>query len=174
HPEYIGEIVYLFVFGELINAYQNHSISHLECLKLVLHAWYFINAWESFLNQSKYKKSQYFLSCEAVDIAQIIIEGLIALVIIHRDHVTGWFPLLPWLHSSEACGHVFGEACQIIKDFCMLDLIPKLRVKLCEVVLCALTSDPKAKAAGYSHTYFDVKGIMSPYEVRLILYQSRT
>ncbi|KAF8218790.1 hypothetical protein L208DRAFT_1347278, partial [Tricholoma matsutake] len=78
-----GEIVYLFVFGELINAYQNHSISHLERLKLVLHAWYFINAWESFLNQSKYKKSQYFLSCEAVDIAQIIIEGLIALVIIH-------------------------------------------------------------------------------------------
>jgi hypothetical protein len=36
HPDYVGEIVYLFVFGELINAYQNLSMHHLEHIKLVL------------------------------------------------------------------------------------------------------------------------------------------
>ena len=45
HPEYLGEIIYLFIFGELIDAYQNHNIDHQERIKLVLWAQYFINAW---------------------------------------------------------------------------------------------------------------------------------
>jgi hypothetical protein len=36
HPEYLGEIIYLFAFGELINAYQNWSLPHQEHIKLVL------------------------------------------------------------------------------------------------------------------------------------------
>ena len=77
HPDQVGEIVYLFLFGEFIDAYQNWSISHHEHLKLVLQARYFLDSWETFLSQSGYKKSQDFLSREAVDIAQIIIEGYI-------------------------------------------------------------------------------------------------
>ena len=120
HPDYAGEIVYLFIFGELIDAYQNRSITHVERLKLVLRTRYFLDAWETYLNHSGYKRSQYFLSREAVDIARIIIEGYIALVIIHRDHLPDPFPLLPWLHSTEACEHGFGEARKIVKDFTML------------------------------------------------------
>ncbi|KAJ7182126.1 hypothetical protein C8R46DRAFT_826347, partial [Mycena filopes] len=72
------------------------------------------------------------------------------------------FPLLPWLHSSEACEHVFGESRRIVKDFTMLDflyMIPKLRVKIRSAVLRAKASDSKAQAAGYSHTYFDNTGL---------------
>jgi hypothetical protein len=36
HPEYLSEIIYLFVFGELIDAYQNRNIGHQERVKLVL------------------------------------------------------------------------------------------------------------------------------------------
>jgi hypothetical protein len=36
HLEYLGEIVYLFVFGELVDAYQNHSMAHIDRIKLVL------------------------------------------------------------------------------------------------------------------------------------------
>lgn len=165
HPEYIGEIIYLFIFGELVDAYQNRSISHFERMKLVLRARYFLDAWETFLDTAQYKKSQYFLSREAVDIARIIIEGYIALVIIHRDHVDGMHPLFPWLHSSEACEHFFGAARQIVKDFTLLDfiyMIPKLRIKIREAVLRARGSDPKARAAGYNHTYFDLTNIDIP------------
>jgi len=28
HPDYLGEIIYLFIFGELIDAYQNRAMSH--------------------------------------------------------------------------------------------------------------------------------------------------
>jgi hypothetical protein len=158
HPDQVGEIVYLFVFGELIDAYQNRSIFHHERLKLVLRARYFLDSWETFLSQSGYKKSQYFLSREAVDIARIIIEGYISLVFVHRDHTSGMVPLIPWLHSSEACEHVFGESRQVVKDFTLLDfiyMVPKLRIQLRQAILHALASDPKARASGYCHTYFD-------------------
>ena len=45
HLNYVGEIVYLFVFGELIEAYQNRSMQHLERIKLVLRAKYFLESW---------------------------------------------------------------------------------------------------------------------------------
>lgn len=125
-------MVYLFVFGELIDAYQNRSISHTERLKLVLCARYFLDAWATFLDHARYNRSQHFLSREAVDIARIIIKGYIGLLLIYHDHVHEIFPLFPWLHSTEACEHAFGEARQIVKDFTLLDLIymiPKLRIK---------------------------------------------
>ena len=36
HPDRVGEIVYLFVFGDLIDAYQNRSIPHREQVKMLL------------------------------------------------------------------------------------------------------------------------------------------
>ncbi|KAJ7242483.1 hypothetical protein C8J57DRAFT_1084298 [Mycena rebaudengoi] len=132
HPEYVGEIVYLFIFGGLIDAYQNRFICHAERVKLVLRARYFLDSWSSFLEISNYNKSLYCLSREALDIARIIIEGYLAL------------------------------ARRIVKDFTMLDflyMIPKLRIKIRAAVLRAKASDPKARAAGYTHTYFDNTGL---------------
>jgi len=162
HPDYLGEIVYLFVFGELIDTYQNWAISHAECVKLVLCAQYFLDAWEAFLKCCRYTKATYLLSRECLDITRIIIEGFLSLVFIRRDHIDGVNPLYLWLDSSESCEHVFGEARQIVKDFTMLDflyMIPKLRIKMRQAILKGKTSDPKARAAGYSHPYFDMAGL---------------
>ena len=140
HPEYIGLIVYLFVFGELVDAYQNRHIPHSERLKIVLRARYFIDCWLAFLAAGQYPitgATQYCLSREALDITRILIEGYISLMYIHRDcladHFEGPIPFLPWLHSSEPCEHVFGDARNIVSDFTMLDFIyfiPKLSVTL--------------------------------------------
>ncbi|KII84575.1 hypothetical protein PLICRDRAFT_167537 [Plicaturopsis crispa FD-325 SS-3] len=162
HPEYMGEIVYLFVFGELVDAYQNRSIGHAERIKLVLRAKYFLESWEVFLETSGYSRTQYFLSREAVDIARIIIDGFIGLVFVYRDHIPDIYPLLPWLHSTEGCEHVFGESRQIVKDFTMLDffyMTVKIAIKMREAVLRGQASDPRAQASGYCHTYFDSHGI---------------
>ena len=35
YPELMGPIVYLFIFYELIDAYQNQSMAHVEHTKLV-------------------------------------------------------------------------------------------------------------------------------------------
>ena len=72
------------------------------------------------------------------------------------------YPLLPWLHSSETCEHVFGECRKLIKDFTFLDflyMIPRLHILTRAVVKLNHTSDPKVCASGYAHTYFDMEDI---------------
>ncbi|KAJ6522433.1 hypothetical protein DFH09DRAFT_1421922 [Mycena vulgaris] len=161
HPEYIGEIVYLFVFGELVDSYQSRKISHTERIKLALRARYFLDAWANYLDAVGYKHSHYFLSREAVDIARYLIDGIISLIFVHRDHVPGGIPLIPWYHSSEPCEHTFGNSRDIVKDFTFLDfifMIPKLRVTMREAVLSGKSSHANATAAGYTHTYFESLG----------------
>jgi hypothetical protein len=53
HPEYLREIIYLFIFGELIDAYQNRSMCHADRVKLVLRARYFLDSWNSLLDLSE-------------------------------------------------------------------------------------------------------------------------
>ena len=167
YPDRVGEIVYLFVFGDLIDAYQNRSIPHRERVKMLLRARYFLDSWERFLEHANYKRHLYFLSREAIDILRQIIEGLLGLIYIYRDGLRNSNdinPLLPWLHSTEQCEHVFGEARQIVMDFCFLDfiyMIPKLRVTIREAMLHA-RMDPRATASGYSHTHFDSQGLNIP------------
>ena len=157
HPEYAAEIVYLFVFGELGDAYQNRKITHHERLHMVLRAQYFLDRWECWLTACGYVKKKHFLSREALDIIRILVEGYVGLMFLHRDNDEA-VPFIPWLHSTEACEHVFGEARRIVKDFCMLDfvyMIPKLTVALRQAALEARSGDAKATASGYNHSYLD-------------------
>jgi hypothetical protein len=167
YSDHIGEIVYLFVFGDLVDAYQNRSISHHEQVKILLRTRYFLDSWERFLKHAGYKRHLHFLSREAIDILRQIIEGLLGLIYIYQDHLRNpndINPLLPWLHSTEQCEHIFGEARRIVEDFCFLDfiyMIPKLRVTIREAMLHA-RMDPRATASGYNHTYFDSRGLDIP------------
>lgn len=167
YPDRVGEIIYLFVFGDLIDAYQNRSIPHFKRVKMLLRTRYFLDSWERFLIRSGYKKHIHFLSREAIDILRQIIEGLLSMIYIYRDHLCNpndINPLLPWLHSTEQCEHIFGEARQIVMDFCFLDfiyMIPKLRVTIREAML-HMRTNPRATASGYSHTHFDSRGIDIP------------
>jgi len=38
-------------------------------------------------------------------------------------------------------------------------MIPKLRIKLHESILCGKSSDAKSRATGYNHTYYDNEGL---------------
>ncbi|OBZ69091.1 hypothetical protein A0H81_10762 [Grifola frondosa] len=163
HPEHAGQIVYLFVFGELVDAYQNRFISHRECIKMVLYARFFLETWRAYLKAAGYPEVRYLISREAVDITRILIDGLITLVIVHRDHMDGKiFPLLPWLHSSKVCEHVFGECRKIVKDFTYLDflyMIPRLHILLQSVIKLLPSSNAKDRASGYAHSYYDTDDI---------------
>ena len=132
HKDRLGLIIYLFIFGELINAYQNRKIPHIERIKMALRARFFIDMWRSFLKAAGYTESRYFISREFTDILGFLVDGLISLVIIHWDHMDGEiYPLLPWLHSSETCEHIFGECQKLVKDFTFLDflyMIPRLHI----------------------------------------------
>lgn len=159
-PQFLGDIVYLFIFGELVDAYQNRHISHLERLKIALRALYFIGMWRAYLRKIGDPERLYFLSREAADIANILVHGLYGLVVIYRDYysVTSPLPLLPWLHSSEGAEHTFGEARKVNADFTLqnfVNMIGKLTTKIREaVVLSQSTASPMACADGYNHIVY--------------------
>ncbi|KAH6870856.1 hypothetical protein BKA70DRAFT_1578587 [Coprinopsis sp. MPI-PUGE-AT-0042] len=159
HPDYIGEVVYLFVFGELIDAYQNRFITHHERVVMVLRARYFLDHWEMYLKACGYAKAAHIISREALDITRFLVDGYLSLLYIHRDFLKGKYPLLPWLHSTEPCEHLFGEARRIVKDFTFRDfifMIPKLRLRVRRTMFHFRGINAKTRAVGYVHTYYDM------------------
>ena len=162
HPEWVGLVCYLFVFGDLIDAYQNRAITLFERVLLVLRAHFFLEMWEKFLKVSKYPKGRHFISPQCADIARILIHGFLQALIIYRDYSGPRRPFLPWLLSTEVIEHVFGICRQIVKDFTMLDfqyMVPKLFIALRQATLSSKFSDGRARASGYNHTYTDTRGI---------------
>ncbi|TFY67004.1 hypothetical protein EVJ58_g1898 [Rhodofomes roseus] len=162
YPEQRGLIVYLFTLADLHDAYQNRHISHAERVRMVLRVRYYLDIWKAFLSHARYSTSRYFISREAADIMSILIDGFMGLIFVYRDHTgSKSFPLLPWLHSSEACEHVFGECRKLLKDFTYLDflfMVPRVSVLLRTAMTFKQTTNAKARASGYVHTYFDTAG----------------
>ena len=161
HPDFTGLAVYLFAMGEAIDAYQSRTITHLERVKMVLRCRYFLRLWKRFLKAAGYTLLKYYISREADDILDKLIDGLLALTYVYRDHLCGEHPLLPWMHGTEMVEHVFAECRKLVKDFTHLNFI-FMTVRL--HVLVRLASelgqgiDPKARAMGYSHAYLDPEG----------------
>ncbi|KAH7912049.1 hypothetical protein BJ138DRAFT_1005353, partial [Hygrophoropsis aurantiaca] len=126
YPHRIGQIAYLFIFGELVDAYQNRKISHCERIKMVLRARFFLEMWRSFIDAAGYAPNRHYISHEAHDIMHIL--------------------------------HVFAECRKLVKDFTYLDflyMIPRLMVLIRTAVNFCHSNDPRARASGYAHTYFD-------------------
>ena len=119
--------------------------------------------WKKFLKTAGYAEDRHYTSHQFADIINILVDGLIGLVIVYRDHMDGEiYPLLSWLHSTEVCEHVFGECRKLIKDFTFLDfiyMIPRLMILVRAAVNSRHTGDSKARASGYNHTYFDSEDI---------------
>ncbi|KAJ7438890.1 hypothetical protein B0H11DRAFT_2356551 [Mycena galericulata] len=165
-PDKLGVMVYLFVFGELIDAYQSRTISIEERVQIALRTYFFMEIWENFLQAAGYPKHKYFISYEFRDVVRILIHGLMQLVYIYRDHTPGDpKPILFWLMMTEPVEHVFGVTRDIVKDFSMLnfqEIYGKLHIQLREVALNAEIIMGKACASGYSHTYTDNRDINIP------------
>ncbi|KAJ7652192.1 hypothetical protein DFH06DRAFT_995707 [Mycena polygramma] len=160
HPEETGVSFYLFVLGELIDAWQNRNIFHRDRVKMVLRARFFLMAWRSHIvAHPDHNLSTHFISRESFDIflELTICDGLLSLIIVYRNFFPT-YPLLPWLHSTEACEHLFGMLRQLKKDFTYADVLNFER-KLRVLMLGAfgnLSPDEQATqtSAGYHHTYF--------------------
>lgn len=152
-----GLTMYLFVFGDFVDAYQSRTISHSECVLMALRAKFFKDLWKSFLHEGGYTEQRYFISRDADKILDTLVTGLLGLILIHRDALDKPFPLMPWTHGSESNEHVFGLMRSQISDFTMLDvlrMVPKLTVRL-QAACRSRYQHFGETAAGYSHTYFD-------------------
>ncbi|KAI0060330.1 hypothetical protein BV25DRAFT_977826 [Artomyces pyxidatus] len=168
-PQQHALSTYLFIFGDLLDAWQNRHISHLERVKMVLRARFFLMAWRSHIEQHPdHQTNIHFISRESYDIFLTICDSLVQLIVTYRKYFTT-YPLLPWLHSTETCEHIFGMLRQLKKDFNYADML-YLEPKLRSLMLGAfqnLSPDEQANqaAAGYHHTYFHA----SDLDLRVLL-----
>ncbi|KAJ7178444.1 hypothetical protein C8R43DRAFT_1117832 [Mycena crocata] len=162
--ENLGLVVYLLVFGDFIDAWQSRNLTHHERAKIVIRTHLFLNTWRSFLAKAGYSEARHFISKEAFDIAQILINGLLGLIIIHRDHLGEHpCPLLPWFNASEPNEHCFSGMRDITSDFTLQQailIVPKLRAKMqASVRIPKNQTDFKKQASGYCHTYYSSENI---------------
>ncbi|KAJ3920095.1 hypothetical protein F5877DRAFT_38885 [Lentinula edodes] len=138
YPDQLGVIVYLFVFGEVCDAYQNRHIPHEERIRIALRTHYFVCMWQKFIDDLPcYRQDRYCISRESVNILKYLI-----------------------------CEHVFGISRRDIKDFGLLDfhqMIPKLNVQIREAIFNAHLTETnermKARASGYHHTYSNLASL---------------
>ncbi|KAJ7310133.1 hypothetical protein DFH08DRAFT_974490 [Mycena albidolilacea] len=130
----LGLVVYLFVFGELIDAYQSRTLSHHERAKIAIRTRLFLCTWRMYLQKAGYSEARHFISKEAADIFEILINGIVGLIVIHRDHLGDKScPLLPWFVASEPNEHAFSGLRDISEDFKLQEailIVPKLRAKM--------------------------------------------
>lgn len=56
HPDQVKTIVYLFIGGELLDAYMNWEMAPIACLESMFLAQYFLDFWERFIQAAGYQK----------------------------------------------------------------------------------------------------------------------
>ena len=156
-PDQRGLSIYLFVLGELVDAWQNRNISHVQRAKMVTRLRFFLMGWRAYIvAHPDYSVNVQFISRESFDIFITLADGLLSLIIVYRKYYPR-YPFLPWLHSTEACEHVFGVLRQIKKDFTFNDFLsaqPKLQALLGAFGDLSTEEQANQTAAGYHHTYF--------------------
>ncbi|KAF9503352.1 hypothetical protein BS47DRAFT_1255292, partial [Hydnum rufescens UP504] len=163
-PTETGLHALLFIFGDLVDACQNCSISFVERLVMAFQAKFFLDMWRAYLERAAYDPRRYFISHKSMDIAGIIVNRLISLVLVYCDFSSG--PpgsLLPWLHSTEPTQHCFGEIRKLCPDFTLLNF-HHMVWKLFLVMQSSVFRDNSAKerTTGYHHMYLQQHGIDLP------------
>ncbi|KAH8930306.1 hypothetical protein BT69DRAFT_1210430, partial [Atractiella rhizophila] len=161
--EELGLIVYNFVHGELLDAWENRRLQLIERVEMALRAKFFLAGWKQFVESHPfYTTSRQFISREAYDIFNIEADGLVTLIFVYRQYFPD-YPLLPWRLTTETNEHAFAGMCTCIKSFPVVDallMVPKLRVLLASAFQNLSTVDQATTiAAGYDHTYATSKDI---------------
>ncbi|OCB87010.1 hypothetical protein A7U60_g5901 [Sanghuangporus baumii] len=162
-PDTFGTALYIFVYGEFIDAYQNRSIPISDRFHMVLQARFFTQMWKKFITKAGYPCRRACLSREALDIFDILGNGFLQLMFIYRDYFEGkTVPFVPWLHSTETCEHIFAECRKEVKDFdfaTFLHMMPNVHwmVRYSQQMDSTSTEDAKGRARGYIHTWSDLE-----------------
>ncbi|EGG11883.1 uncharacterized protein MELLADRAFT_88981 [Melampsora larici-populina 98AG31] len=159
-----GLAVYLFVCGELCDAWLNRHMGHSERVRSAWTAAFFLRKWNSYLQKRKQETGSMMspekngISPQSLKIFTQLAESLIALIISHREYYPE-FPLLPWKHGTEMCEHLFGWLRIISPNFTVLDarqLVPKL-FAIIKGIMTGTFKVPSSEHihAGYKHCFED-------------------
>ncbi|KAA1122302.1 hypothetical protein PGTUg99_036437 [Puccinia graminis f. sp. tritici] len=130
-PDHTGLAIYLFLFGELTDAWLCPTMNHLDRIRSAWTCIFFLRYWhQSISDESNSLMSidRNGVSRQSYEIFHFLGNSLIGLIISHREYYPE-VPLLPWKHGTEACEHIFGWMRVIMPNFTVLDarqMLPKV------------------------------------------------
>ncbi|KAJ7734200.1 hypothetical protein DFH07DRAFT_754450, partial [Mycena maculata] len=120
----MGLIVFLFVIGELIDAYESRTMMHATRAKAALRARLFFTTWKLFLRKQGYSLGRNYISAAADAIYDMLIDGLLGIILIHRDHLSkSNVPLLPWKHESMGNERIFVALRDLFPDMSLAQVM---------------------------------------------------
>lgn len=92
-PQEAGLSAYLFILGELVDAWQNHKILHKERVKMALRSRFFLHAWRAHMDRNPdHSVNVQFISHKSFNIFTTLCDSLIALIVTHCDYYPHYFP----------------------------------------------------------------------------------
>ncbi|KAJ7203239.1 hypothetical protein GGX14DRAFT_570121 [Mycena pura] len=153
--ENMGLIVFLFVIGELIDAYESRTMPHAERAKVALRVRFFLSTWKLFLKKVGYSIQRHYLPPGATKIFHTLVDGLLGLILIHRDHLSSpMIPLLPWKHESMANERIFSALRGIFPEMSLVQAllaVPNIRATMSKAKQALFSkASYKTVANGYS------------------------
>ncbi|VDB97830.1 unnamed protein product [Peniophora sp. CBMAI 1063] len=146
-------VVLLAILSGLVNAYESREITMMERVEAVLRAYYLMEIWKDFCVSMDYPRKHHLMSAQALDVARLLVNGLLQLIMIFCDDFDGKYPLLPWLVGTRNAELTFSETRGIVKDFTALDFlyaVPKLFVKLRQRI-AGIERHSTCRSNGYNH-----------------------
>ncbi|EGG10021.1 uncharacterized protein MELLADRAFT_94343 [Melampsora larici-populina 98AG31] len=142
NKEMLGLSIYLYVVGEMCDAWLNRSIGHRERIRSAWTAEFFFRHWRKYLlkRQSEPHKLMSFSQNS------------------HREFYPTC-PLLPWKHGSEPCEHSFGWMRVISPRFTVLDarmMMPKIHLIVKNIMSGKMKIPPSEHMhSGYQYAFSD-------------------
>lgn len=156
----MGLTIYLFVMGELCDAWLNRTASPSERILSAFTSHFFLDRWRDYLYERQ-EDSPGLMSADRNGVSHQSIKtflslsfSLLGLIIAHREHYPQ-FPFMPWKHGTEACEHIFGWMRHIMPDFTVLDarqMMPKIFTIIKNIIEKKISMPtPESNQSGYQY-----------------------
>ncbi|KAI0676073.1 hypothetical protein C8Q78DRAFT_1075017 [Trametes maxima] len=126
--EFCGLFVYLFIFGELFDAWLNRRMAAQERVLAVFRARFFLHVWQSHIRHMErrfpdlYKPNRAFISPSSLNIFNRLCDTLVLLILAYARFYPKQ-PFCPWLLGTEFVEHFFGLARSLLPDFTYAEFV---------------------------------------------------
>jgi hypothetical protein len=122
-PQHNGLAIYLYLFGELTDAWLCQKMNHLDWIRSSWVCIFFLRHWHQSIGDKMFPLASINrngVSRQSYEIFHFLGNAMIGLIISHCKYYPT-VPLLPWKHGTKACEHIFGWMRVIMPNSTVLD-----------------------------------------------------
>ncbi|CAK5262410.1 unnamed protein product [Mycena citricolor] len=170
-----GLFMFLFVFGELFDAWTQRKMTHIQRLVCVFRARHFMNIWRIsvFSASDRYPNffppQQSFIADSSFQILIRLCDQFVLLLLAHLEYYPD-VPFMPWHHGTHYLEHFYGIAWSFVPEFSQGQLVEMYKhICIRQHILSTgqyTTKKEKDSNNGYTFDYVDAN--MTTAEIKML------